>query len=378
MQQHKGTATGDAEPGARPAPDDQFDPTAMPIWASPSAEPDDGPADTATRGLAAGVAALHARLDEIERSLIERIADVDDDRRRTAVLLQRARQGQDEEVAARLHRQASATRWAMLGLAAFVILALAFVYWDRPPAGAPLQAEREGVQAEDLAAIEARLAALSTTVADLGDQPRPAAAAEVADLSAALARLEEDQRRLAGEVAALRERLAERTTATKSAPAGNAADTTPATAAPSPANEPPSERASERTTPPAAPSEPRSGPDEAEPATSGQPGAEVPSATGDTGHDLVRIADRPYALQLVGYFDRDQLFAFAARDDLPASVFYREETHQDRPWFVVIHSLYPSYGDAVAARADLPAELLALDPLVRRLPAGTEIMRLGP
>lgn len=370
MQQHKGAATGDAEAGVRPESDDQFDPTTMPIWASPSAEPDDGPADTATRGLTASVAALHARLDQIERSLIERIADVDDDRRRTAVLLQRARQGQDEEVADRLRRQASANRWAMLGLAAFVILALALSYWHRLPAGEPLQAEREGVQAEDLAAVEERLAALSATVAELDGQPRPAAAAEIRDLSVALARLEDDQRRLGGEVAALRERLAERTTATEAAPAGNAADTTPAIVT--------SEPSAERATPPTAEAEPRSEPGEAAPAASGPLSSGAPSATRDTGHDLVRIADRPYAIQLVGYSDRGRLVAFATRDDLPESVFYREETHQGRPWFVVIHSLYPSYGDAMAARADLPAELLALDPLVRRLPAGTEIVRLEP
>ena len=52
----------------------------------------------------AGAADRDARLEAIEQSLIERIADVDDDRRRTASALQRALETRVEEMDAKLRR----------------------------------------------------------------------------------------------------------------------------------------------------------------------------------------------------------------------------------------------------------------------------------
>ncbi len=55
--------------------------------------------------LSAGLAAQGDQLRDAERSLVDRIADVDDDRRRTQGQLQRAMQSQYDEVDARLRRQ---------------------------------------------------------------------------------------------------------------------------------------------------------------------------------------------------------------------------------------------------------------------------------
>ena len=51
-----------------------------------------------------GAADRDARLEAIEQSLIERIADVDDDRRRTAAALHRALETRVEEMDAKLSR----------------------------------------------------------------------------------------------------------------------------------------------------------------------------------------------------------------------------------------------------------------------------------
>ncbi len=51
------------------------------------------------------IAEQQDQLRDYEKSLVERIADVDDDRRRTASKLQRAWQSQREEINARLGRQ---------------------------------------------------------------------------------------------------------------------------------------------------------------------------------------------------------------------------------------------------------------------------------
>jgi DamX protein len=75
----------------------------------------------------------------------------------------------------------------------------------------------------------------------------------------------------------------------------------------------------------------------------------------------------------MGTYDRDGLLAFAARPDLPASVFIREERLRGRPWFVLIHSLYPSYAEAESARDSLPEDLSKLDTWIRRLPADAQL-----
>jgi DamX protein len=64
---------------------------------------------------------------------------------------------------------------------------------------------------------------------------------------------------------------------------------------------------------------------------------------------------------------------FARREPLPSEVYYREESYQGRPWFVLIHSLHARRDDAVAAISKLPSELATLDLWIRDLPPETEL-----
>ncbi|NEX15391.1 MAG: hypothetical protein C1943_01835 [Halochromatium sp.] len=87
----------------------------------------------------------------------------------------------------------------------------------------------------------------------------------------------------------------------------------------------------------------------------------------------VLVDDRPFALQLIGFYSRELLDDFIARNPLPDQVYLREETFRGRPWFVLIHSLYQDRAAAQQASADLPEELGALDLWIRELPADTAL-----
>lgn len=88
---------------------------------------------------------------------------------------------------------------------------------------------------------------------------------------------------------------------------------------------------------------------------------------------MIRIGERPIALQLIGFRNRDLVDAFIARNPLPAEVYAREETFRGRPWFVLIHSLHPDSASAREASDALPRALGSLDLWIRELPAGSEL-----
>jgi len=351
--------------------------------------------------LSANLAAQQARVEEIERSLVERIGDVDDDRRRTAVQLQRARQGQEEEVAARLRRQTRLQLGVMAGFAVAVVVLLGLFYWQIRAQARPLAAEADAlrdVRSQQLAVVEdveqlaARLAALGTQVDALGAQQQAASerqsgqaavgslderlqtrievlgatlgevsstltrveesmAAQTERLNAQVQRLDADQQRLADDIASLRNAARSDTTTTREPAAPSAAGGAPQASAAVAA---------------------------AAPATAGGPAqAGGESASTADAAETARPSDEPsYAVQLVGYFDRERMLAFATRDDLPEPVYYREETYRGRPWYVLIHSLHPSYERAAAALAELPPPLADLDPLIRRLPTGSGVREI--
>jgi DamX protein len=102
--------------------------------------------------------------------------------------------------------------------------------------------------------------------------------------------------------------------------------------------------------------------------TAASPDAETPKT-------LV-VANDTYALQLIGFYSLDALLNFADRNDLPQRLYYREETANGRPWFALIHSLHKDYASAEAQLEKLSAELVALDPWIRPLDAGVELMVL--
>jgi DamX protein len=85
------------------------------------------------------------------------------------------------------------------------------------------------------------------------------------------------------------------------------------------------------------------------------------------------VEDRPFALQLIGFYSIDTMLDFARREELPSRVYFREESYQGRQWFVLIHSLHPNKSDASAAMAELPRELAMLDLWIRNLSPETRL-----
>lgn len=85
------------------------------------------------------------------------------------------------------------------------------------------------------------------------------------------------------------------------------------------------------------------------------------------------VGDRLYALQLIGFYSRDERDVFIANYPLPPAVYGREEMFRGRPWFVLIHSLYADPQEANAAIAELPEVLQKLNAWVRPLNPETEL-----
>jgi DamX protein len=293
-------------------------------------------------------------LRDVEKALVERIADVDDDRRRTTLQMQKAWQAQRRDIDDRLARQ----RRALIGSVAvvFVLVAggLGWLYYGFADlrrgidarlatfepvaveaAARPAEIDTVGQVVDDrLQDLAERQAALEAELARQQASSRPPdkndieAEGAIADR---LAAIEHRQQTLAEGLAALTARLStesaepvEQTDGDTAQPSGPVAERAPA--------------------------------------------------------DSVRVGDRPYALQLLGAFDRDAVLGLARRDLAGSQVYLREETYRGRPWFVLIHSLHPSREAARDARRALPERLAGMDVWIRRLPEDTllEPIELAP
>ena len=117
---------------------------------------------------------------------------------------------------------------------------------------------------------------------------------------------------------------------------------------------------------------------------------DVPADQADTAVDALRssslathpvqVGDRPFTVQLIGFHTLEALEGFAADHVLPVVYYYRQETYQGRPWFVLIHSLHETREAAEAVVAQLPPALANLNIWIRRLKSETELIevrRLG-
>lgn len=319
------------------------------------------------------------QLRDYEKALVERIADVDDDRRATAARLRRAWQNQLQEVDARLRGQ---VRFAAAGALLLVLLfagALFLVHRGMATVQAQLAAEVEEVRG-DLArlstdgvldeSLAARLAALKAQVGEiasaLGELDSGPPAAERTAREEAEGRFADDIRRLAAE----QKRLAAAVEALQSPPGPAASPKASPEASPTASTVDPASAATGQAA------------DSAAAATPSRPvGAPVVTTTDDEGTEILRVAGGGlYGLQLIGYFSRESLVEFASRDGLPSRLFYLRQSYKGRPWFVLIHSLHDNTDKAAAALAALPPDLAALDPWIRPLTEGTElrILERGP
>ena len=317
--------------------------------------------------LAAEVAAQRERLRDQEKAMVERIADVDDDRRLTSSQLQRGWQAQREELETRWRRHNRAG-WLVLALAlAGVGLFALYTHTRHTAAAAALASLHQEVQrlsgiAQQETELQERVATLAAAVGEFSSRPRrggkapdPGPGAEGTVPAERLERLAAEQRRQSGELEALQRGLQSLVTAMPSPP-GPIVDSPPVTA-PDTGARPPKPATPEPLPVPAARAE--SGPDAAAPAP--------PRIT------KTSITDRPFALQLMGGYSRDKILELALRPDLPDPVYLSEETRRGRPWFVLIHSLHANRAEAQATLAKLPAGLRSPSPWIRDLPRGTDL-----
>ncbi len=343
------------------------------------------------------------QLRDYEKALVERIADVDDDRRTTASMLQRAWQGHRDEVDARLRRGSRNIAWVLVIMVIVMCAALLLLYRqvgiDRAPVAHDLSEiklalahQSQGGALDSL--VEGKLTQLSAALGEISgslserskkqeetvraalQQERDARADTERRLARALQRLEAQQQALAerlgsagkgaptakaqAEASEVPQRIGESGGA--SAGSGEGARATPVE--PSATQDAVGHEAAGEGT---SPSSEVTGPGADEPAHG--EGDEAPSLAPSP---LV-LADRMYAVQLIGFYGFGDLERFVARPGLPQPVYYREETSKGRPLYLVMHSLYEERADAQAALSALPPDLAELAPLIRSLPVGTEL-----
>jgi DamX protein len=360
-----------------------------------------------------------------ESALVTRIADVDDDRRLTSNRLQRAWQTHHEEVDARIKHQASVFAGAILLVAALLGGALFFAYGQLDSARRALLEDvaRLRVDYEQLAAVAVQdatlqegLTELRASIAEMSESfPLRTATPEPQPSTGETASSDQMQEQLAAEPSEP-PKPSEPTEPTQANPPIAAAEmpAEPAEEAPAPTAQgaagaiaasattrdeihetqpettPAPEELAARETEPAPELDPASEltatgeptrPDESAPpqsidssAPTLDTGAETTqSVSARIAEESVMVGSMPIALQLIGFYSLDELLDFARREALPARVYFREESYQGRPWFVLIHSLHASYSDASAAIDTLPTQLAILDTWIRDLPPETRL-----
>jgi DamX protein len=332
------------------------------------------------------------QLRDYEKSLVERIADVDDDRRTTASKLQRAWQTQREEIDDVLRRQTRTTLVVLLMFALFFAVVLFLAYRQLESGRKPLVEEMDRIEQEigrlsgnrgqddplkaELTRLSASVGEISTALERVDQKPagnlqaalddeQAARAKEDGRLSSDLQRLEADQKRLVDELESLRGTL-------KALEAGQ-----PESAAVAVTSEPAPETASAGKTAAAAveesPAEQSAAVAEETPGTGTEETSPESEEAGGAGAQTVSIDNRTYALQLIGFFRQDAMEQFVGRHELPDQVYYRLDTYRGRPWFALIYSLHESYEAAEAELSRLPPELVALDPWIRPLRPGDQL-----
>ena len=309
------------------------------------------------------------QLRDYEKSLVERIADVDDDRRMTASKLQRAWQSQIEEINDRLRRQMVIVSGALILFLAVVGVVLFYAY-DQATNDRQLLADELVELKQELArtsskpvaedSLQAELARLSamvkaiTTSRGIQDEKQADSlytilederiAREEADAvnDAEVRRLEAELERLTRKLETLAE-TRENEETTKAESPQEPSEAMPAAAAEQPLDG-----------------------DAGKAATDVRPDTETPQT--------LIAANSIFALQLIGFYDLDSLLRFAGkRKDLPARLYYRKETVQGRLWYSLIHSLHEDYASAEAQLRNLSPELVAMDPWLRPIRVGVEL-----
>lgn len=279
--------------------------------------------------LIAELARQQTALQETELSLVNRIGDVDDDRRQSNVRLQRACQSRHSDVTARLKRHRTRGVFAWLFLVLLNGLAL-FMLWAH-------LSEVQQVLREEI--VQLRLALDHQTLPSNLASPRLSTLIQDTLIEEKLSRLSTSIRAISTSLDQQPPEAAPALAPDSSAPT---ADATPAP----------------------------------------EPSAADAAASTPTAPDaqiLLTVGDQNQALQLASFNSLDALQAFLERFKLTSQVvYYREETQRGgRLLFTLIHSLYTTREAAAAAISKLPAGLAERGTWVRKLDPQTTLVMLG-
>ncbi len=334
-----------------------------------------------------------ADMRNMEKSLVERIADVDDDRRRTAIQLRKALETHREEIRALRQRDHRALL-VLMGIGIILLAAVLLLF-------SQLFQTRGNLDTR-LAALESaseRRADTDETATGAGIGPeqhlaqlREDAESAAGDASGAAAEVDpqgdEDVDDLANAIEAIGDRLTAlegRLTRLAGAQASLAGD--PDAGA---ASEPPSDGAAVAAAVGAA--EDRleqklaalaseieviraSRGDASTDASDAGTAAAAPTATDSADRSLTTEA-RTVALQLAGFPSRAAIDRFIAQHTLPDQVYLTVDPWRGQSWYGLVHSLHPDMDSAEAVRSELPSDLARLDIWLRELPPGSRLQVL--
>lgn len=360
---------------------------------------------------------------KLEAALIARIGDVDDDRRQTAQRLQRSFQTHRDELNARLKHQSTLMAILMLVFSLLVVGTLVFFLLRLNTTQAVLETQMHDLQRTveqidpapreepdpqtraQLDRLSAALAGISKSIERLNEQaqtssprldlnlelqpePQPRLTADVVGFAAVpetpldLAPLE---RALEPEPTSAPELVAsEVPEPTAEAALSPEIAAVPVTNAPQIAEPEPAPTLTPENPEIAAAPTPAA---ESIPESTSAPAAEllsestvVPTATllpaaSEPPTQTITAGDTPYSVQLIGFHKLAALEEFAANSKslLPSVYYYRQESYQGRPWYVLIHSLHPSRDAAEAVVSQLPPRLANLNIWIRRLKADASL-----
>jgi DamX protein len=339
---------------------------------------------------------------DMEKSLVERIADVDDDRRRTAVQLRKAFETHRDDIRAQRRRDHTALL-ALTGIGIVLLAGMVLLFTQLLQARAALEARIAALEAAPAAGAPAgaapsalsadAAAALGTRIDALEQQARQpvAPAAAVADESAT-DDTEDAATEQVGELADAIESIGDRLTALE----GSTRDR-PAAAANTGESQADAEAVASAAERRVAELEARLGAllderlasvearidevrhslratDGDEATSPAAPANDTVTAEPPAGAETMTTPASMIVLQLAGLPSRDAVARFIDRHKaLPAEIYVKSDTRRGQAWYGVIHSLHTNMEAAEAALAALPTDLAALDTWLRPLSAGTPL-----
>jgi DamX protein len=338
-----------------------------------------------------GDGAAPAVMRDIEKSLVERIADVDDERRRTSTQVRKALSAHRDEVEQRLRTYGGLLMASLAGLA----LVAAGLLW----LALAWSGERARL-AQQLAEIQQRLQTSAETVV-VDPAAQQAGDSRLAELQQRTQAMTSEIQALERAQASSEQRLQQRLETL-----ADRLDAQPVQAATPPRDEQQaqalaaleqrvdavsSELRSMSTARQPNPHQAGPGPvvpdqvvpDQASPERAAldqlnpdQPSSDQASDAGERAAVQTTLAESRIALQLIGYHSRDDVQQFMATHRLPRTVYLRRESYRGRPWYALIYGLYNTAEAASAARSRLPDDLAQLDIWLRELPPGTTLERI--